>query len=124
MKIRNGFVSNSSSSSFIISKKKHTKATMTVEVDLEDFAEEIITDMQQLDDYFLSNYEYKTIPGMLQDDEDLKKLYNKCFDAITNHEEVIIGRVSNDSSNAINNMVYEQGLDNLSDNVTLIDNNI
>ena len=122
MKLRTGFVSNSSSSSFIISRPKDSKASMTVEIDLEDFCNDIITTMQELDDYFLSEYSYKTISGMLTDDEHCKKLYNKCWASIQDGNEVMIGRVSSDGGDVLSNLIYDTGITNLNDGVKLIDN--
>ena len=53
VKIRQGFVSNSSSSSFLISPKDKNKETITIkiEIPIDKFIDESIFDEQQLRDY-------------------------------------------------------------------------
>jgi len=52
MKTRNGFVSNSSSSSFVVAAKKgSTKIKLVIEVDIADFADHTILNVKQLDKY-------------------------------------------------------------------------
>ena len=54
MKIRTGFVSNSSSSSFVLSvpkKKNLDKVKIEIEANLEDYLQDRITSKLELDDY-------------------------------------------------------------------------
>jgi len=75
MKIRNGFVSNSSSSSFIISSKNDGKKSIEVRTDYTFFDEE------DLKEYYIDDY------GFTEDDfkkakEDKKSDYNKALKEI------------------------------------------
>jgi hypothetical protein len=49
MKIRHGFVSNSSSSSFVVSgKREDMKCKINIEIDLRQYADEIVTTKEEL----------------------------------------------------------------------------
>ena len=52
MKVRSSFISNSSSSSFIVAFKENTKGTVTIEIDLEKYKDKIIETPEDLYDYF------------------------------------------------------------------------
>jgi hypothetical protein len=108
MKIRVGFVSNSSSSSFIISSFEKPK--LTIEVDIEELSESIIDNKEKLDEYFLDYYDYKTIEEMLADGDPLKKEYEKCLTELQLGSKIYIGQVSSDSYEPIENLLYNSGL--------------
>jgi hypothetical protein len=59
MKTRNGFVSNSSSSSFIVAanKKLNGIVSLTIEVDLNSYASSVIDNLDDLSAYFKENYD-------------------------------------------------------------------
>ena len=65
MKTRNGFVSNSSSASFIVGVKKDQSAKIYIEADLSDFADEMIDTEDQWKEYFA---------GYLSDGETIEQL--------------------------------------------------
>ena len=52
MKIRNGFVSNSSSSSFLIKAKKDKNPMIKIEVEVKEIAEDIIDSKDKLIDFY------------------------------------------------------------------------
>ncbi len=98
MKIRQGFVSNSSSSSFILAKPKGSKVTFTVTLALDELVDETITTDAELETYLEDYYEpYRT--EILQ--------YGKSL--LLAGKELIIGSVANDDDNQLSCMIYEHG---------------
>ena len=82
MKIRNGFVSNSSSSSFIVAVKdeESAKTKIQIEVDLSKYASDTIKTIEELDSYVLDNYagNEENISEFLESTEDyIKEEYAK-----------------------------------------------
>jgi hypothetical protein len=90
MKTRNGFVSNSSSSSFIVAvnKKLEGIVSLTLEVDLNKYVESAISNVDDLNKYFKKNY-----------DEDYKENedYIDSKKAIENGKVIFAGSFSDDS---------------------------
>lgn len=101
MKIRSGFVSNSSSSSFIISSKEENPK-IVVEIPVKDLSHTKITSIEELKDYFLDNYglQYSINRGS-SFEEALKEdgrgdVYNKAVEMLNNGEIVYCCTVCND----------------------------
>ena len=102
MKIRSGFVSNSSSSSFIASSKTG-KITITIEVDLSEYAKHVITNVEQLDAYFeqiKENYEDGISTAK-------RKIY---IDALDRGEKIYQGSFSSESGEGLETFLCENGL--------------
>lgn len=98
MKVRKSFVSNSSSSSFILtSKLKNPK--FVLEVPLEDIASVIITNRTQLDDWFRNRHSYRgtsTVEEILIEEPELKNQYNAMLRALLNLETLYCGRLDSE----------------------------
>jgi len=88
MKIRNGFVSNSSSSSFIVALKKGAKAeaTVTINIDFSNYGERIET-IEQLKDYI--DCHYGSVSEVLD-------LFMKMEKAINDGKVIIAGSFSDE----------------------------
>jgi hypothetical protein len=107
MKIRNGFVSNSSSSSFIISSFESPK--MTITIDLSAMSEKI-ENKNQLDDYYLEEYEYETIEEFLKEESGgLAEEYERVLSELNEGCTIYAGYVSNDSGDTLENLIYDNG---------------
>ena len=101
MKIRQGFVSNSSTSSFILaSSRDDLKVKITVEVDLKEMANTIIKTEEQLESYYRENWGYPL------ENKGLIKDYNIALKAIKEGKTVYIIDVSNDYG-GIQQLIYD-----------------
>jgi hypothetical protein len=104
MKIRNGFVSNSSSSSFVVAVKDTTKIKLEIDVDLADYADKIIATEQELKDYF----EYEYGDDYLEDSWAADK-FKDCLRAIEAGNKVIFGSCDSDGE-ALEQFLCETGI--------------
>lgn len=104
MKVRSGFVSNSSSSSFIVACDSDAKTTVTVsfEVDLQSYARRSIATIEELNEYF--DYKYG-------DDKWWK--YEDCRKAIEAGKTVLVGWFTDETQNLIEVFLCDNGLKGL-----------
>lgn len=104
MKIRNGFVSNSSSSSFVVATTGNTQFQITIDVDLKEYVDHTIKNEEELKKIFINDYGYR--------EEDLKndKEYQKCLNAIKNGKTILLGHFSDDCGNDISSFLCNNGL--------------
>jgi hypothetical protein len=108
MKIRNGFVSNSSSSSFIVSTKKAVKEIpVVIEADLMDLITVSIETEEELNRYVKHHYGCDSYESA---DEYEKKRWDKMKKAIAEGNVLHCGRGSNEDSDTLSMEVYEHGL--------------
>lgn len=116
MKIRNGFVSNSSSSSFIIvaDSKKKLKITLTIEVDFNKFVDKVFNKKEDFIKYLKEDY------GLEEDEIMERKRYVKALKAIEKGETIYIGQVASDNDNALETYLYENGLPDKIDGALII----
>ena len=125
MKTRNGFVSNSSSSSFVIAVKDDAKVQITVEVDLENFGTTIET-IEELDAYILDRYGYsgKSIDELCSECEYTERIYDASKKEIEAGKKVIHGSFSDDSyDNPLEAYLCHNGLKGIvdTDKIEVID---
>jgi len=65
MKTRNGFVSNSSTTSFMVAVKDIKDAKVKVEGNIEDFAKYKITTVDELNEYFKKEYPWASLETIM-----------------------------------------------------------
>ena len=114
MKIRNGFVTNSSSSSFIIAAKTEDK-TLAIVVDVisksnngyDTCKGKIIKTVEELNGYYIKSFddEALTIEDVLKNNEYLKEYYDKMKEYIEKGYEILIKEVGY-SDNAMKEIIY------------------
>lgn len=110
MKLRNSFVTNSSSSSFIISSKsKDNKIQLILEVDLDKSADKKITTIEELNEYADYNWDYN--PNDPKSDDYMKEEYDKMKKAIEDGNILFELWGSNESDDPLQQFIYYNGLD-------------
>ena len=107
MKIRSNFVSNSSSSSFIVAVEKgKAKVNLTLELDLESFLGDKFTTIEKfkkhIEDWFSCDLDH---PEKWNDDE--VNMFEKGKQAIESGKVVLIGNVSNEADEPISQILYD-----------------
>ena len=111
MKYRTGFISNSSSSSFILGiKGDTTEVELRVKVDLLEYGELISTE-EGLENFYLDEYgdhNEDTIEQLFISEEYLKETYDLAAEYIRNGSKILIGNVSTDGG-AVEDLLCNMG---------------
>lgn len=128
MKVRTGFVSNSSSSSYIVAADRDN-TTFTIKIDLAHLSDGIISTFGDLDAYMLDRHGYydgcDTIEDLLKNEPYLRETYNKCKAQLVLGKKVYFGSLTNEGYGEgieeylYNNGFYSHRKDN--DNIEIIE---
>ena len=107
MKVRQGFVSNSSSSSFVVAVDGEPKVNL--EIDLSELGY-VCTTKEELDTAYVKVFGWRqqTLQQILEERDGEE--YRKALQAIQTGKTVVLGNISNDSGNELKSLVYYQGL--------------
>ena len=119
MKIRKGFVSNSSSSSFILATKtEKTKPKIEIELDLANLSDVIISTKKELDDYYLNEHRYgntNTLTKIFEENEYLKDDYADCIAKLMDGYTLFLGSVGSEDENPLSYYLYNNGFPKMKD---------
>lgn len=114
MKIRTSFVSNSSSSSFILgtSKKNRNKPIkVTIECDINDIIDDVIETEQQWAEYLFDEYCYgESLTDQMGEDKWLKERYEKGIAQLKAGNVLLVGSCSNEEDSAISQFIFDNKL--------------
>ena len=125
MKTRKGFVSNSSSSSFILGVPKNKKASdIMIKVSIEDCVDYKLSTVQEIEDYFLGEYgDDQTFKELVDEEgEWIQKSYDLMVQELEKGNIIIVGTASNEGGDSpAEYAIYLGALDDLADpDVTVI----
>ncbi len=104
MKTRQGFVSNSSSTSFIVGIEDSTEIELHIKIDLSNYGD-VVTTKEELDKYYNDRYwKYD------EDEEWWKEEYEKCLAVITSGKKLVIGDFTDDGGDDMSAYLCNNGI--------------
>jgi len=110
MKKRIGFVSNSSSSSFVVASEKGVPLKATIEVDLSELKTGTVKTIEQLDSYMLERngyrYEDKSIEELFEEEPYLIIDYNNMVKSILDGKVLTMLEASSEDCDSIGQYLY------------------
>lgn len=117
MRYRNGFVSNSSSSSFIISKKDEGPLKIMVEMDLSNCIDLQIKTKEELDAYILDEYSWEgdSLSEIFKENPWAEEQYNNMLKVLENGEIIYKLSGSSEDYDGPGSYLYNSGLKGLKD---------
>lgn len=118
MKIRNGFVSNSSSSSFVISHNKGDVPKVKIEIELSRFSRSRIRNRSELLEYVQEQSSYRTIEGAMTDSEYWRRTLTAVIAALDSGQEAMAIEVSNEDGDEASSFLHSLNVDELSQIIT------
>jgi hypothetical protein len=126
MKRREGFVSNSSSSSFILGVNKNVNnEDIKIEITIEECIDKRISTIEEVKTHFVEYYGWAdcTWEDILEDSgEWMESRYAECVECIENGQDIIFGTASNEADSAADLAIYFGALTQLDmDDVTVVD---
>lgn len=121
MKTRSGFVSNSSSSSFIIACKE--RPVVKIEIDMAKLADRIIKNEEDLNNFFVGEYCWgnETLKDVFHENPELEIRYVECLACINDGNTIYVGQVANDYGDPEAEFLYNSGFDKENTNFTTIE---
>ena len=125
MKIRNGFVSNSSSSSFVISVEDESKAKAKISliVDFKDYARYVIKNETDLDNWIKEHHGYESRQELLLNENWASDEVGSILKALEKGEIVLIGSFSDDSyDDPVETFLCKYGIPTETEGITTIRN--
>jgi hypothetical protein len=102
MKIRNGFVSNSSSSSFVVSAPPNVPLKIKIEVDIEQYANDTLKTLNDVKKYI--EEQWGDVSKNLEEYDELKAEIEK-------GNWVYVGSFSSDSGDAMEQFLCDSGIE-------------
>ena len=110
MKTRNGLVSNSSASSFIVAvpKGESSKTKLTIEIDFKDLSSYTINTEKELEKYFCEEYGYTNLKQM-KDEKYLIDLYKQGVKSIKSGQYLLCGEVVK-RFGSIESFIFDNGI--------------
>ena len=108
MKVRSGFVSNSSSSSFIVASDSDD-LTATVKINLKSLIRRVFSTKEDVLKFYFHDYGYESMEEF-QEDTSTYKTYEAIIKAIESGKKVYQGLASSESDNGTEQFVLWGGL--------------